>query len=75
MNSVIDADGKYYPIQSDGVNSVSSSFLLIENGTLSITGINKEHEGMYQCTVSNEIGTPLRKSANLRVIGKKKTNK
>lgn len=70
--SVIDADGKYYPIQSDGLNSASSSILLTENGTLSITGINKKHEGMYQCTVSNEVGTPLKKSANLRVIGKRK---
>ena len=44
----------------------------MENGTLSINGIKKEHEGIYQCTVSNDLGTPLKKSASLRVIGEKK---
>lgn len=41
----------------------------MENGTLIINGISKEHEGIYQCSVSNEVGPSLQKSASLRVIG------
>lgn len=41
----------------------------MENGTLSISEVKKEDEGVYECIVSNEIGTPLQKSASLRVIG------
>lgn len=43
----------------------------MDNGTLSISGINKEHEGIYQCIVSNDVGPSLQKSASLRVIGEK----
>lgn len=65
-------DGKYYPIQNDNLNSPSSSVLLNENGTLTISGVKKEHEGVYQCVVSNEVGASLMQSANLRVIGEEK---
>lgn len=43
----------------------------MDNGTLTISGINKEHEGIYQCIVSNDVGPTLQKSASLRVIGEK----
>lgn len=65
-------DGKFYPIQNDNSNSPPSSVLLNVNGTLTISGVKKEHEGVYQCMVSNEVGASLTKSANLRVIGEEK---
>lgn len=43
----------------------------MDNGTLIINGVKKEDEGVYQCTVANEVGSPLVKSAILRVIGEK----
>lgn len=65
----LELDGKYYPLQNDALNPASSSILVMDNGTLSIIGIKKENEGVYQCTASNEVGLSLKKSASLRVIG------
>lgn len=67
--SISEVDGKYYPIPTGVLNPTSNSVNIMENGTLSINGINKEHEGIYQCSVSNEVGPSLQKSASLRVIG------
>ena len=64
-----DLDGKFYPVVNDMLNSASSAIFVMENGTLAINGIKKEDEGIYQCSASNDIGTPLTKSASLRVIG------
>lgn len=69
--SILDLDGKYYPLQNDLLNPISNSVILMDNGTLSISGIKKEHEGIYQCIVSNDVGPTLQKSASLRVIGEK----
>lgn len=69
-NPFLDLDGKFYPVLTDVANPTSTSIL--ENGTLIINGIKKEDEGVYQCTVSNDVGTPLHKSATLRVIGENK---
>lgn len=65
----LELDGKYYSLLNDISNPVSSSILLMENGTLSIDGLKKEDEGVYQCSVANDVGKPLQKSASLRVIG------
>lgn len=53
------------------MSNPSNSVLIMENGSLTISVIGKDDEGVYQCTVSNEVGTPLEKSATLRVIGEK----
>lgn len=66
-----DLDGNYHPVLSEMLNSVAKSITIMDNGTLSISSIKKEDEGVYQCAVSNEVGSPLHKTANLRVIGEK----
>lgn len=39
------------------------------NGTLEIKEISKDHEGAYQCIISNGVGSALKKDINIKVIG------
>lgn len=47
----------------------SSQTTLKPNGSLEISSVSKEDEGMYLCNISNGIGTSLEKTIALRVIG------
>lgn len=40
------------------------------NGTLEIKDVSKEHEGIYQCIISNGVGSDLKKDISIKVIGK-----
>ncbi|KAF8793104.1 Down syndrome cell adhesion molecule-like [Argiope bruennichi] len=39
------------------------------NGTLEIRHIKENNEGFYQCAVSNNVGSDLKKDINIKVIG------
>lgn len=43
---------------------------LHSNGSLEIKEISKEHEGFYQCVISNGVGSDLKRDINIKVIGK-----
>ncbi|GBM46999.1 Titin [Araneus ventricosus] len=47
----------------------STQTVISTDGSLILTNIMKEDEGIYLCNVSNGIGTPLQKSVVVRVIG------
>lgn len=53
-------------------NALSSTELttLHLNGSLEIKEISKDHEGLYQCVVSNGVGSELKRDINIKVIGK-----
>ena len=40
------------------------------NGSLEISEVSKEHEGIYQCIISNGVGSELKRDINVKVIGK-----
>ncbi|KFM77616.1 hypothetical protein X975_25960, partial [Stegodyphus mimosarum] len=65
--------GKFHPLITD-ISSLNSDsrIILLQNGSLNIFRVSKEDEGVYQCSVSNDVGAPLKKSASLRVIGEGK---
>ncbi|GBM75398.1 Hemicentin-1 [Araneus ventricosus] len=65
-NKFNELDGKYHLISD--MTSKQDRVILFNNGSLSIKNVSKEDEGLYQCSVSNEVGGSLAKSANLRVI-------
>ncbi|XP_035221092.1 Down syndrome cell adhesion molecule homolog isoform X8 [Stegodyphus dumicola] len=67
-NKYNEIDGKFYSLIMDHANAGSDKVILHSNGSLNLIGVNKEDEGVYQCIVSNDVGAPLKKSANLRVI-------
>lgn len=39
------------------------------NGTLEISSVSKDDEGMYECNISNGIGSALQKTVMVKVIG------
>lgn len=39
------------------------------NGTMTIKEISKDHEGLYQCVISNGVGPELKKDIHIKVIG------
>lgn len=48
----------------------NSEFISIHiNGSFEISEVSKEHEGIYQCIVSNGVGSELKKDINIKVIG------
>ncbi|GFS88051.1 hemicentin-2 [Nephila pilipes] len=61
-------DGKFHLLVSETTSANRERIFLSKNGSLSISEVRKEDEGIYQCSVSNEIGGVLTKSASLRVI-------
>lgn len=42
---------------------------IFPNGTLVIGAVSKSDEGLYKCSASNNVGTPLEATMVLRVIG------
>ncbi|XP_035221089.1 Down syndrome cell adhesion molecule homolog isoform X5 [Stegodyphus dumicola] len=46
----------------------SPEISLFPNGSLSVTSIKKDDEGLYMCNISNNIGSPLHKTIVIRVI-------
>ncbi|XP_054723241.1 hemicentin-1-like [Uloborus diversus] len=61
-----DIDGKFHILPADA--SSTDRIQHLSNGSLNINGISKSDEGIYQCRISNEVGTPLEKAASLHVI-------
>ncbi|XP_055939184.1 cell adhesion molecule DSCAM-like isoform X7 [Argiope bruennichi] len=60
---------KLSSIEAEGiVLSNNENILIHSNGTLEISQINKENEGYYQCSISNGVGTELKKDVNIKVI-------
>lgn len=55
---------EYVPIAITDQNNI------LKNGSLIISHIQKDHEGMYRCNVSNGIGDPLLKTVIVKVIGR-----
>lgn len=64
---ISEIDGRFHGLGSDV--AASGRVLIVQNGSLKITGVTKNDEGVYECQVSNEVGSPLKKSAVLKVIG------
>ncbi|GFS88039.1 titin [Nephila pilipes] len=56
-------NGEYITLPSSILSSV------YPNGSMYLTSVDKEDEGMYKCNVSNGIGPSLTKIVMLRVIG------
>lgn len=50
--------------------SDSSHISIKPNGSMEISSVSKEDEGMYLCNVSNGIGAHLEKTIVVRVIGR-----
>lgn len=49
---------------------VNSELISIHiNGSFEISEVTKEHEGIYQCIVSNGVGSALKRDINIKVIG------
>lgn len=44
-------------------------YVIEKNGSLLLKNVDKTHEGVYKCIISNEIGDELVKSVILTVIG------
>lgn len=69
---ISELDGRFHALLEG--TSKSERISTLQNGSLKIADIKKEDEGIYECLVTNEVGSPLKKSAVIRVIGEKKMN-
>ncbi|PRD27171.1 UNVERIFIED_CONTAM: Hemicentin-1 [Trichonephila clavipes] len=67
-NKFNEIDGKYHILASETGATQQHRIFVMKNGSLNIREVNKDDEGTYQCSASNEIGSSLTKSASLRVI-------
>ncbi|GFX19863.1 titin [Trichonephila clavipes] len=70
-NKFNEIDGKYHILASETGATQQDRIFVMKNGSLNIREVNKDDEGTYQCSASNEIGGSLTKSASLRVIGER----